>query len=99
MPESLRLAFRSVLVATRDVVFTEGHRVNSRHRGHALTTKHGASIVFHTANYADTYSPLIPELYNGPAASQRDAESPNLWRDDPHMPPWRKCIVWLQIHL
>ena len=86
--ESLRAAFRSVLVATRNVVFTEGHRINSRHRGYALTMRHDASIVFHTANYGDTYSPLIPELYHGPtphAGSMPDA-TPNLWLDQPIMP-------------
>ena len=53
----LRMAFRQVLISTKDVPLTDGYKRNLRDESHNLNVTEGALVVFATFNFADTYSP------------------------------------------
>ena len=85
MPAKVRAALRTLLLSTAAVPGTEGRKQSLRHNMHASNLMFGSATFFVTPNHADTYSPLMLLLQNGPArddhlnidASQLDAGLPD----------------------
>jgi hypothetical protein len=85
MPAKVRAALRTLLLSTADVPGTEGRKQTLRHQMHAANLMFGSATFFVTPNHADTYSPLMLLLHNGPPrddhlnidAPQLDAGLPN----------------------
>ena len=48
VPQELRTALRQMLIATKDVPFTDGSKRALRHEGHALNVTYGSLEVFAT---------------------------------------------------
>ena len=67
MPAKVRAALRTLLLSTSDVPGTEGRKQTLRHNMHASNLRFGSATFFVTPNHADTYSPLMLLLQNGPA--------------------------------
>ena len=67
MPAKVRAALRSLLLSTAAVPGTEGRKQSLRHFMHAANLMFGSATFFVTPNHADTYSPLMLLLHNGPA--------------------------------
>jgi hypothetical protein len=84
MPAKVRAALRTLLLSTANVPGTEGRKEALRHEMHASNLLFGSATFFVTPNHADTYSPLMLLLHNGPArddhlnigATQPDAGLP-----------------------
>ena len=68
MPVKVKAAMRSLLLSTANVPATEGRKAALRFNGHGANLCFGPSTFFVTPNFADTYSPLMPLLQEGPAA-------------------------------
>ncbi len=66
MPAKVKSALRTLLLSTSDVPGTEGRKTALRFDGHANNLKFGAASFFATPNFADTYSPLVLQLHEGP---------------------------------
>ena len=66
MPAKVKTALRTLLLSTSDVPGTEGRKTALRFDGHANNLKFGAASFFVTPNFADTYSPLVLQLHEGP---------------------------------
>ena len=66
MPAKVKTALRTLLLSTSDVPGTEGRKTALRFDGHGNNLKFGASSFFVTPNFADTYSPLVLQLHEGP---------------------------------
>ena len=66
MPAKVKTALRTLLLSTSDVPGTEGRKTALRFDGHGNNILFGASTFFNTPNFADTYSPLILQLHEGP---------------------------------
>ena len=92
---------RTLLLSTADVLGTEGRKRKLRLDGHANNLLWGPPSFFATANFADTYSPLVKMLHDGPGrdshlnicgASQPAADSlrGNLASTQPRMPSLRR---------
>jgi len=85
MPAKVRQALRTLLLSTADVPGTEGRKQSLRHAMHASNLMFGSATFFVTPNHADTYTPLMLLLHNGPArddhlnidAPQLDAGMPD----------------------
>ena len=93
MPAKVKTALRTLLLSTSDVPGTEGRKTALRFNGHGNNLKFGAASFFVTPNFADTYSPLVLQLHEGPGkrshldirgASQR--AGPDLRSPAPTMP-------------
>ena len=93
MPAKVKTALRTLLLSTSDVPGTEGRKTALRFDGHGNNLKFGAASFFVTPNFADTYSPLVLQLHEGPGkrshldirgASQR--AGPDLRSPAPTMP-------------
>ena len=56
----------TLLLSTSDVPGIEGRKTTLRFDGHANNLKSGAAIFFAIPNFADTYSPLVLQLHEGP---------------------------------
>ena len=67
MPAKVRAALRALLLSTANVPGTEGRKQSLRHIMHASNIMFGSATFFVTPNHADTYSPLMLLLQNGPA--------------------------------
>ena len=67
MPAKVRTALRTLLLSTAKVPGTEGRKQSLRHNMHASNLFFGPATFFTTPNHADTYSPLMLLLHNGPA--------------------------------
>ena len=59
MPAKVKTAMRSLLLSTANVPGTEGRKTALRFNGHAANLCFGASTVFATPNFADTYNPIM----------------------------------------
>ena len=68
MPVKVKTALRALLLSTSDVPGTEGRKTSLRFNGHGNNLLFGASSFFNTPNFADTYSPLIFQLHQGPVS-------------------------------
>ena len=66
MPAKVKTALRTLLLSTSDVPGTEGRKTALRFNGHGNNLKFGAASFFVTPNFADTYSPLVLQLHEGP---------------------------------
>ena len=66
MPAKVRMALRTLLLSTSDVPGTEGRKSALRFYGRGNNLKFGAASFFVTPNFADTYSPLVLQLHEGP---------------------------------
>ena len=66
MPPKIKTALRTLLLSTSDVPGTEGRKKKLRFHGHANNILWGPPSFFVTPNFADTYSPLVPQLHEGP---------------------------------
>ena len=66
MPAKVKTALRTLLLSTSDVPGTEGRKTALRFDGHGNNLEFGASSFFVTPNFADTYSPLVVQLHEGP---------------------------------
>ncbi len=66
MPAEVRTALRTLLISTSDVPGTEGRKTQLRFNGHGNNVLFGAASFFVTPNFADTYSPLVLQLHEGP---------------------------------
>ena len=92
MPSSVRTAMRSLLLSTANVPGTEGRKNALRYDGHANNICFGASSVFFTMNFADTYHYLMALLGDGPGSrSHLDVDSEQhlshqIAQDEPRMP-------------
>ena len=91
MPAKVKTALRTLLLSTSDVPGTEGRKTQLRFNGHGNNLLFGAASFFNTPNFADTYSPLVLQLHEGPgkhshldigSASQPAAE---ITRSQPQM--------------
>ena len=101
MPAKVKTALKTLLLSTSDVPGTEGRKTALRFNGHGNNLLFGAPNFFNTPNFADTYSPLILQLHEGPgkhshlqilgasqlAASGAPAE---ITRAEPKMPSLEK---------
>ena len=67
MPAKVRAALRTLLLSTANVPGTEGRKQSLRHEMHASNLMFGSATFFVTPNHADTYSPLMLLLHDGPA--------------------------------
>ena len=79
MPAKVRAALRTLLLSTANVPGTEGRKQSLRHEMHGSNLMFGSGTFFVTPNHADTYSPLMLLLHNGPARDDHDtlaAEDP-----------------------
>ena len=68
MPPKVKTALRTLLLSTSDVPGTEGRKTRLRFDGHGNNLKFGGPNFFATPNFADTYSPLVKLLHDGPCA-------------------------------
>ncbi len=66
MPAKVRTAMRSLLLSTANVPGTEGRKTALRFNGHGNNVCFDASTSFVTPNFANTYSPLMLLLHEGP---------------------------------
>ena len=66
MPAKVKTALRTLLLSTSDVPGTESRKTQLRFNGHGNNLFFGASSFFVTPNFADTYSPLVFQLHEGP---------------------------------
>ena len=66
MPAKVKTALRTLLLSTSDVPGTEGRKTQLRFNGHGNNLLFGAASFFVTPNFADTYSPLVLLLHEGP---------------------------------
>jgi hypothetical protein len=66
VPENVRKAVKSLVLCTGDVIGTEGHRTQIRHKIHAYGMHFGQSQIFITPNLADNRLALLVELHTGP---------------------------------
>ena len=77
VPAKVLTAFRTLLLSTSDVPGTEGRKTALRYNGHGNNILFGPASFFTTPNFADTHSPLIVQLHDGPPQnSHLDIESP-----------------------
>ena len=100
MPVKVKAAMRSLLLSTANVPATEGRKAALRFNGHGANLCFGASTFFVTPNFADTYSPLMQLLQEGPAAnSHMHIDHPHdasrstahqITQAEPRMPPLRR---------
>ena len=73
-----------MLVATKDVPFTDGYRRSLRHEGRNLNVAYGSLSVFATFNFADNYSPVLYQLVDptgvivGEIRCDLASEAPNM---------------------
>lgn len=95
LAQELRTALRQMLIATKDVPFTDGSKRALRHEGHALNVTYGSLQVFATYNFADSYSAVSFKLLNndedstgsdGRSAAEMGEMSFMLSPDAPEMP-------------
>ena len=97
MPAKVKTALRTLLLSTSDVPGTEGRKTALRFDGHGNNLMFGAATFFNTPNFADTYSPLILQLHEGPGKHShlriRSASQPavpdtpeQITRAEPKMP-------------
>ena len=97
MPANVKTALRTLLLSTSDVPGTEGRKTALRFNGHGNNLKFGAASFFVTPNFADTYSPLVLQLHEGPgkrshldirggAVARAYGSAPNLQSPAPTMP-------------
>ena len=91
MPAKVKTALRTLLLSTSDVPGTEGRKTALRFDGHGNNLKFGASSFFVTPNFADTYSPLVVQLHEGPGKRShldiRQARASGITGAEPVMPP------------
>ena len=91
MPAKGKTALRTLLLSTSDVPGTEGRKTALRFDGHGNNLKFGASSFFVTPNFADTYSPLVVQLHEGPGKRShldiREARASGITGAEPVMPP------------
>ena len=66
MPPKVKTAMKTLLLSMSDVPGTEGRKTQLRFNGHGNNLMFGASSYFVTPNFADTYSPLVKLLHEGP---------------------------------
>ena len=64
--ESARACLRALLFATASVPGTEGYRIRQRHFGLGLNLLFNPCTLFFTLNLADTRSPIVVQLDQGP---------------------------------
>jgi len=64
--ESARACLRALLFATASVPGTEGYRIRQRHFGLGLNLLFNPCTLFFTLNLADTRSPIVLQLDQGP---------------------------------
>ena len=75
----VRVALNHLEFSTAAVPMTNGYKMRLRHLGGAMTHWCGPLHAFCTANYADTYSPLVPALATGGAVQgQVGCEKPKM---------------------
>ena len=66
MPAKVRTTLRTLLLSAANVPGTEGRKQSLRHDMHASILLFGHATFFTTPNHADTYSPLMLLLHDGP---------------------------------
>ena len=69
MPAKVKTALRTLLLSTSDVPGTEGRKTTLRFNGHGNNILFGAPSFFATPNFADTYSPIVKMLHDGPSSA------------------------------
>ena len=90
-------ALKSLLMQTATVPLTEGNKMKIRQQSFAMSYYFGSLKLFMTTNFADTYSPIIMQLYETSATDGADDDAArqerrlgevrtNLFRDNPEMP-------------
>ena len=90
-------ALKSLLMQTATVPLTEGNKMKIRQQSFAMSYYFGPLKLFMTTNFADTYSPIIMQLYEMSGADGADDDAArqehrlgeartNLFRDNPEMP-------------
>jgi len=89
MPQRVRTALQTLLLSTANVPGTEGRKTSLRHEMHAANLFFGPATFFCTPNHADTYSPLMCLLHQGPDRHDHTGESTNadILKACPQMPP------------
>ena len=94
MPAKVRMALRTLLLSTSDVPGTEGRKTALRFDGHGNNLKFGASSFFVTPNFADTYSPLVVQLHEGPGErSHLDIRGAEVVRQAASRLPSPSCLL------
>ena len=100
MPAKVKTALRTLLLSTSDVPGTEGRKTALRFDGHGNNLLFGASSFFVTPNFADTYSPLVVQLHEGPGKrSHLDirgaavARASGITGAEPIMPPLELSLI------
>ena len=68
LPATVKTALRTLLLSTSEVPGTEGRKGKLRFDGHGSNLLFGGPSFFATPNFADTYSPLVKLLHDGPGA-------------------------------
>ena len=92
LPAKVKTALRTLLLSTSDVPGTEGRKTQLRFNGHGNNLLFGAASFFATPNFADTYSPLVLLLHEGPgkdshlSTSGEAQPAANITRAQPPMP-------------
>ena len=95
--QPVHTALKSLLMQTATVPLTEGNKMKIRQQSFAMSYYFGSLKLFMTTNFADTYSPIIMQLYETSAADGADNDAArqerrlgevrtNLFRDNPEMP-------------
>ena len=91
-------ALKNLLFETSTVPLTEGNKMKVRQQSFALSLYFGSLKLFITTNFADTYSPVILQLYDLTGIDQAEARThfaeenligearANLFDDNPEMP-------------
>ena len=99
MPAKVKTALRTLLLSTSDVPGTEGRKTQLRFDGHGNNLLFGAASFFATPNFADTYSPLVLQLHEGPGKDSHlntsGAAQPaaNITRAQPPMPSLEQMMA------
>ena len=95
--QPVHTALKSLLMQTATVPLTEGNKMKIRQQSFAMSYYFGSLKLFMTTNFADTYSPIIMQLYEMSATDGADDDAArqerrlgevrtNLFRDNPEMP-------------
>ncbi len=62
---------KHLLMVTAVVPLTDGHKQSLRQAGHAMNLHRGPMSLFFTTNFADTWSPILAKLNDGPGPAPR----------------------------
>ena len=81
-------ALKHIQMITANVPLTDGHKSTLRQSGHAMNLNRGPMHGFYTTNFADTWSPILAVLADGPG-EPLGQRTRSLRRDAPEMPTLR----------